>query len=80
MEDFDGVLLVELYRDSTDSYMEAIVLIEIVLSQDLDLLESWAETEFPQFECMLDAEHQPVTRFIPVEECIDWLTDIGCPE
>lgn len=80
MEDFDGVLLVELYRDSTDSYMETIVPKEIVLSQDLDLLESWAENEFPQFECMLDAEEQPVIRFIPVEEFIDWLTDIGCPE
>ena len=80
MEDFDGVLLVELYRDSTDSYMETIVPKEIVLSLDLDLLESWADSQFPQFECILDTENQPVTRFIPVEECIDWLTDIGCPE
>ena len=80
MEDFDGVLLVELYRDSTDSYMETIVPKEIVLSQDLDLLESWADNQFPQFECTLNEEDQPVTRFIPVEECIDWLTDIGCPE
>ena len=42
MEDFDGVLLVELYRDSTDSYMETIVPKEIVLSQDLDLLENYS--------------------------------------
>ena len=31
MEDFDGVLLVELYRDSTDSYMETIVPKETII-------------------------------------------------
>ena len=81
MENDDGVLLVEMYRDSTDSYMETIVPKELVLDfQSFDDIRIWAEMEFPQFECILTAEDRPCIKFKKIDEIIDWLTDIGCPE
>ena len=64
MENDDGVLLVEMYRDSTDSYMETIVPKELVLDfQSFDDIRIWAEMEFPQFECILTAEDRPCIKF-----------------
>ena len=81
MENDDGVLLVEMYRDSTDSYMETIVPKELVLDfQSFDDIRIWAEMDFPQFECILTAEDSPCIKFKRIDEIIDWLTDIGCPE
>ena len=81
MENDDGVLLVEMYRDSTDSYMETIVPKELVLDfQSFDDIRIWAEMELPQFECILTAEDRPCIKFKRIDEIIDWLTDIGCPE
>ena len=84
MEDFDGVLMLGLYRDSTGSYMQTIVPREVVLTEDYDCVRDWAEKAFPEFDVIENVDEnygsRPCLDFMPIEYVMDWLTDIGCPE
>jgi len=82
--DIEGILMLGLYRNSTGSYMQTIVPKEVVLEQDLDSIRGWARMTFPEFDVMenIDDNYEsiPCLDFMPIEDVMDWLTDIGCPE
>ncbi len=78
MEDI-GVMTMGFYREYTDSYMTvgvpAMVSKMMVEEESEEPLLIWAETLFPEWEMGLDT-----MEFIPLEDWMESLSDLGCPE
>ena len=78
MEDI-GVMTMGFYRECTDSYMTvgvpSIVSRMMVTEDSEEPLLVWAETLFPEWEMGLDT-----MEFIPLEDWMESLSDLGCPE